>query len=281
MLHALKSLILLCLLAIPQAAFAQDRLPTLNIVQSGHSLTDDIRAPLTQFVRAQAMRGGRLDKATLPGSPMDWRWRNATDPDIRQPGVMAQYDVLVLTERVPLSRTFGPHKSPDWALRWTEHAWTSGQVRTVLYASWVDWTSGPGAANPHSDPEGNVPFRDRLPLEMARWQQIQDHVNANLPAGAPSVPMIPGPLIMAAAYDEIAAGTAPGMGAISDLFADHIHLNPMGAYLIALAHFAVIYDADPRGLPHGVPARGGPDAQQAAWMQDLVWRVLQQTRSDR
>ncbi|MFV0301488.1 MAG: hypothetical protein ACK5IP_11515, partial [Paracoccus sp. (in: a-proteobacteria)] len=43
---------------------------------------------------------------------------------------------------------------------------------------------------------------------------------------------------------------------------------------IALAHFAVIYNRDPRGLPHGVPAKGGTSPEQAAWMQDLVWRVV-------
>ncbi|WP_050929020.1 hypothetical protein [Aestuariivita boseongensis] len=258
---------------------AEGRLPALDVVQSGHSLTDDIMAPLTQMVRATHVRGGKLDKATLPGSPMDWRWNNPTDPDIRQPGVIAQYDVLVLTERAPLSRTLPWHQSPEWALRWTTHAWRNGGLRTVLYATWVEIDSGPDAENLYNDPDGHIPFRDRLPIEMAGWRSILDHVNANLPQGVPKVSMIPGPLIMAAAYDDIAAGKAPGLSSISDLFTDQIHLNARGAYLIALAHYAVIYGADPRGLPHGIPARGEPDKAQAAWMQDLVWRVLEAYRA--
>ncbi len=268
------------LLTLPFAggALASGRLPAMRVVQSGHSLTDGIIAPLTSMVRATSIRGGKLDKSTLPGSPMDWRWNNAAVPDIRQPDIMAGYDVLVLTERVPLTQALEPHDSRRWALHWVTHAARHGAAgrgaRTVLYASWVHVDSGPDFENPYKDPEGHIPFRDRLPLEMERWQIILDHVNANLPTGAAPVPMIPGPLIMARAYDEIMAGRAPGLSDMTDLFADSIHLNTMGNYLIALGHYAVVYRADPRGLPQGVPARGGPDRTQADWMQTLVWEVL-------
>ena len=86
--------------------------------------------------------------------------------------------------------------------------------------------------------------------------------------------LIPGALIFAEVYDAIAAGTAPGLGDISDLFADHIHLNDTGAYLIALSHFAVIYGRDPRGLPSNIGRRSPPSPETAAWMQDLVWRIV-------
>ena len=275
----------LALLPFAQPLHASDRLPALRVVQSGHSLTDDIISPLSDMVRSTSVRGGKLDKSTLPGSPMDWRWNNPATPDIRQPEIMAGYDVLVLTERVPLTQALEPHDSRRWALHWVDHAARYGAegngARSVLYASWVDVTSGPAFANPTKDPEGHIPFRDRLPLEMARWKIILDHINTNLPARVPSVPMIPGPLIMARAYDDIAAGRAPGLRTISDLFRDTIHLNAMGAYLIALGHYAVVYEADPRGLLHGVPARGGPDRTQAAWMQNLVWDVLREYRSSK
>lgn len=258
-----------------------------RIIQSGHSLTDGIIAPLARMIASAGYGRDVVDRATIPGSPMDWRWKNATDPDIRQPDVMGEYDLLVITERVSLSGTLRWHASDTWALHWFEHAHEYGAqgqgAPTILYASWIDVTSGPQHPNPYNDPEGNVPFRDRLPLEQERWQYILDHVNANRPAGTPKMKMIPGPLIMAAAYDDITAGATPGLSDISDLFSDDIHVNDMGAYLIALAHFMVIYDADPRGLPHGVPSRGGPSKEQAAWMQDLVYRVVsdyQQTNGE-
>jgi len=268
------------MLSVPFAgsALAKEFLPALRVVQSGHSLTDDIGPSLTKMVRATSKRGGKMDLATIPGSPMDWRWNHAADPDIRQPEIMAGYDVLVITERTPLTQSLEPHDSRTWAVRWMNHAAQHGAdgrgARTVLYAAWVQVDSGPASPNAGADPEGHLPFRTRMPLEMERWQIILDHMNANLPPDIASVPMIPGSLVMARAYDDIAAGRAPGITRIEDLFKDNVHLNLMGAYLIALAHYMMVYDGDPRGLLHGVPARGGPDRAQAEWMQDLVWDVV-------
>lgn len=252
---------------------SETRLPPLNVVQSGHSLTDGIIIPLGDMVRAASMRGGSLDKATAPGSPMDWRWANETLPDIRQPQVMARYDVLVLTERVPLSNTVQWHASDDWALHWFEHAWRHG-ARTVLYSTWVDVDSGPDFDNKWNDPEAHLPFRQRLILEEARWKDILRHVNTNRPDGAPEMTIIPGPAIMAQAYDDVSAGRAPGISRIEALFEDSIHLNPMGNYLIALAHFAVVYGGDPTALPTSLAARSGLSKAQARWMQELVADVL-------
>lgn len=258
----------------------------MRIVQSGHSLTDGIMAPLGDFRALRGTRRGGIEKSTIPGSPMDWRWNNGPGPDsvdIRQPLQMARFDMLVLTERVPLSVTVPYHNSAATALLWAEHAWRYGResngAPTVLYASWIEVTSGPDFANEDGDPEGNIPFRDRLPLEMARWEEIRAYVNAEGPADMARMKMIPGPLVLAAAHDDIVAGRAPGLSATADLFHDEIHLNDLGNYLIALAHFAVIYDADPRGLPPNIPPRTGPNQAQAGWMQDLVWRVLTDYRA--
>lgn len=258
---------------------------SLRVVESGHSLTDGIMPPLESFVRLRGSRRGTLVKSTIPGSPMEWRWEHAPegdDPDIRDPKVMANFDVLVITERVSLANTAPYHRSSEMALRWAEHAWRHGSdgagARSILFATWVDMTSGPDHPNPYNDPEGHIAFRERMPLEMARWEEIRGHVNAGLADGMPQMAMIPGPLIMAAAHDDILASKAPGLGSLSDLFADDIHLNDRGNYLIALAHFAVIYNKDPRGLPANIPPRSGPDQAQAAWMQELVWRVLAEYR---
>ena len=253
-----------------------------RVVQSGHSLTDPIVPMLDAMVAAVgrgAARGRIIDRSTIPGSPMDWRWNNRPGymPDARHD--IARYEVLVLTERVPLSNTVQWHQSEDMALRWFTHAWTQGNggrgAETVLYASWVATDSGPGYANPHNDPEGHLPFRERLPLEMARWQAIADHVNDRRPADAPPMQVIPGPLVMAAAADAIAAGQAPGLRRIEDLFTDTIHLNAAGSYLIALAHLAVIYGHDPRNVPDRLGATAVPPRATAVWMRELVHAVLQ------
>lgn len=254
----------------------------LRVIQSGHSLTDPIVPMLNAFLAGLGVPASRpqpIAKSTIPGSPMEIRWNDGlppSEPDARRD--IADYDLLVLTERVSLANTLPWHASEDFALRYVQNSWEQGRggagAATILYASWIEVDSGPANENPFNDPEAHVPFRERLALEMARWQQIADHVNANLPAGAPAVKVIPGPLVMEAAYDAIAAGEAPGIAAIEDLFSDDIHLNETGAYLIALAHFGVIYDRDPRSVPARVGGMGPDDPQTAAWMQELVHEVL-------
>lgn len=277
----LGGLALASLSVTARPAPAQQPLPELRIVESGHSLTDSVMNPLQDMIAAAGGRGGELVKSTIPGSPMEWRWKNDPgydQPNLTDPDAMARFDLLVITERVSLSGTVPYHASEDYALRWFEQAWTYGRdgkgAPSILYASWVSIDSGPDYENPYNDPDGLIPFRERLDREMVMWEQILDHVNQNRPDGSPAMKMIPGPLVMAAAFDDIAAGRAPGIAAFRDLFRDDIHPGPLGEYLIALAHFAVIFNRDPHGLPAGVPSKGGPSPGQASWMQDLVWRVV-------
>lgn len=270
-------------LARPAFAAAPEPRPySARVVQSGHSLTDPIVPVLAAMVAAvggQEAKRGVIEGSTIPGSPMDWRWDNRTEypPDARTE--IGNYDVLVITERAPLSTgTLDYHKSDRVALKWFEHAWSKGNggrgAETVLYASWVEVTSGPDFENPWGDPEGNMTFRDRMGPEMERWQTIADYVNANRPEGSPPMPVIPGPMIMAAVHDAIAAGTAPGLRAMTDLFFDDIHINDVGAYLITLAHFAVIYRRDPRIIPSRLGSVPTPPQATADWMKELVATVL-------
>jgi hypothetical protein len=260
-------------------AEAAERPLTLRVIQSGHSLTDPIPDPLQAMVRAAGWRGQTIDRSTIPGSPMDWRWNHPPShglPDARHD--IANYEVLVLTERGALSGTLEFHNSPEQALIWFNHAWSEGNggkgAETILYATWVTLDSGPDAANPYNDPEGLIPFRERLDLEMQGWEQILNHVNQNRPSDAPPMRMIPGPLLMAEIHDAIARGEVPGISAMQDLFSDDIHLNDLGAYYIALAHYAVIYNRDPRGLPNRIGMPTSPSRELADWMQETVWRVV-------
>lgn len=261
---------------------ARERPFNLRVVMSGHSLTDPIQVPLIAMVQAAggaASDGMAIDRSTIPGSPMEIRWNNSMNLEIDARRDIANYDLLVLTERVTVLATIQWHDSLGMALTWVKHAWENGNdgkgAQTVLYASWITLDSGPDRQIEGNDtPEGLLPFRERLDVEMVHWQEIADHVNGNRPNGCPLVQMIPGPKIMARVYDEIAAGTAPGLKTITDIFEDDIHVNPKGAFLISLAHFAVIYGRDPRIIPPLKGEPGWPSAAQQEWMKALVWDVV-------
>ncbi|MBN8630762.1 MAG: hypothetical protein J0L76_07905 [Rhodobacterales bacterium] len=252
----------------------------LRVIMSGHSLTDPIPGPLWAMVQAaggSAAQGGVIDKETVPGSPIEIRWNDdhGLVPDARKD--IGNYDVLVLTERVPVRPAMEYHNTNELAVKWFDLAWAEGNhgkgAETILYASWISVKSGPGNDDAYDSDEQTIPFRERLDVEMAAWQEIADYVNQNRVAGSPPLRVIPGPKVMAAAYDAIAAGTAPGIAAIEDLFYDNIHISDLGAFLFSLAHYAVIYRRDPGGIP---VLRGEkmPTPAQQAWMKTLAWDVV-------
>jgi hypothetical protein len=77
----------------------------------------------------------------------------------------------------------------------------------------------------------------------------------------------------------------PGLTSRDDLFArlesgvDTIHLSDAGNYIIALTHYAVLYQRSPVGLPHDLTlADGSPMApmsqETARALQEVVWQVV-------
>ncbi|MGL4236646.1 hypothetical protein [Tabrizicola sp.] len=253
----------------------------LRIVMSGHSLTDPIPGPLAIMVRAAGGKeslGMAIEWSTVPGSPIELRWENdyGLIPDAKRD--IADFQLLVLTERVPVRSAIQYHHTNELTLEWFKLALKEGDggrgADTILYASWITINSGPGNEDSYDFDERLIPFRERLDLEMGSWQDVANYVNQNRPEGSPPMRVIPGPKIMAAVYDAIQAGTAPELTAMSDLFRDMIHVNEKGTYLIALAHFAVIYGRDPRTIPAVRGEPGWPSPKLAAWMKELVWDVV-------
>jgi len=256
-----------CALAVLAGpALAQDGGLAQRVVMSGHSLTDPVREPLAAMVRAAGGPRDSVALSTIPGSPLEWRWNNPPGLDLR--ARVAEFDVVVLTERVALSNTVPYHHSADYARRFAELGWAVG-AEVLLYASWVGLDTGPEFAGQGSDPDAGLPWRDRLDREREAWEAIRTQVNANRPAGAAPMRMIPMGAVMAELYDQIEAGRAP-LTDIRSLFADDIHPSPLGAWITALAHFAVIYRRNPAGLTR--PVRVSPAVAQ--WYEALVWRVV-------
>jgi hypothetical protein len=266
------SVFLLGLMLLGPAQAVADRPLSTRVIMSGHSLTDPIPPYLAAMVAGAGGRGAVIDRSTIPGSPMDWRWNHPGQPvDAR--AAIGRYDLLVLTERVPLLDTMEHHNSPQEALRWAEHAWVQG-VDTVLYATWVTLATGPEAGDDES--RAGLSFRERLEREQARWEAIRAYVNENRRAGMGEMQMIPGPQIMLALEAAIAAGEAPGLRDIRDIFYDDIHVNDLGAYIMALAHFAVIYGRDPQEVPQGLGRIAVPEPELGRWLRGFVAEVVAQ-----
>jgi hypothetical protein len=151
------------------------------------------------------------------------------------------------------------------------NAWTQGNggkgAATLLWTTWV-----------HVDgSSGN--FRTMLDLQGGEWERMQDYANERRLAGATPVYIIPGHRMMARLYDDIEKKLVPGISSITEFFSDQIHTNELGAYAIALIHYACIFNRNPRGLPSNLlpDAPAGtpiPSPELADYLQDMVWDVV-------
>lgn len=243
----------------------------VDVYHLGHSLVGrDMPAMLAQ------LGGHRWHSQLGWGASLRDHWReevpghaaeNATEA-FRPAGEALDsgaYPVVVLTEMVELRDAIRWHDSARHLARWAARARAARPgVRLYLYETW----------HRLDDPEG---WEARIAADLPALWEAQLLRPAVEKAGP--IHVIPGGQVMAALAAAAEAGNLPGLAGRQDFFADEIHVNDLGAYAMALTHFAAIYGRSPQGLPHrlrradGAAAVPPPDAA-AAPMQELVWRVV-------
>lgn len=265
---------------------------TVKQIHSGHSLTDPLFYPNWpgQYVNLMAVVTGQsswqlidrmIGKSTTPGSAMAARW--TTPPGFNAPDArhgIGNWELLSITERVPLLYEGG--STQQWYINgiqeqrnalslFVNNAWAQGNggkgAPTLLWTTWVNIDGS------------NGDFRKMLDVQGQEWERMQDHANDRRPAGAPPVYLIPGHKMMARLYDDIAKELVPGITSINQFFSDNIHTNELGAYAIAMIHYACIYNKSPLGLPvklipNATAATLIPSAELAAYLQNMVWEVV-------
>jgi hypothetical protein len=258
----------------------------LRVFHLGHSLVGrDMPAMLAQLAPEGAGYELQLGWGTSlkehwqgPAAIRGFESENAT-PRFRPAGEALDsgaYDAVVLTEMVELADAIRWHDSPEYLARWAARARAARpDVRLFLYETWHHL----------DDPRG---WAERIAADLpALWEGvILRGALARAPEAGP-IHLIPaGQALAAFARAVEAQGGVGNIASRADLFArkpdgarDTIHLNDMGAYLVALTHYAVLYQRSPEGLPHalrradGTPAEA-PSPEAARLMQRIVWEVV-------
>jgi hypothetical protein len=213
----------------------------------------------------------RAGAAAVPGfGPENDHPNHAPATDIASGG----YDAVVLTEMVEIRDAIRYHDSAAALSHWGQAARAGNpEARVYLYETW----------HRLDDAEG---WLNRIDADATRaWQDELMRVAMANPAVG-TIYLIPGGQVLAAATRAIEAGQVPGLTDRKALFAtdasgavDPIHLNDLGAYLIALTHFAVLYHRSPLGLPATLQRADGQAAAPlpsaaVAPLQRLVWQVV-------
>jgi len=186
-----------------------------------------------------------------------------------------EYDAVILTEMVEIKDAVKYHDSTSYFGKWADLARSANpQPRVYLYETW------------HSlDVDGGWLMRLDGDLETY-WQGAMLYPDLGKNPGAPAY-LIPAGQVMAHFVRSVES--MGGLGPVQsrdDLFQrkddgslDPIHVNDLGAYLVALTHYAVLYGRAPVGLPHELMRADGsaaadPGAALALLMQQSVWEVV-------
>ena len=257
----------------------------LSVFHLGHSLVNrDMPAMLAQL----APLGHSYDSQLGWGTTLQAHWGDApingfeteNDHPRFRPALEAvrsgDYDAIVLTEMVEIRDSIRHYDSPVYLARWAAEALKARpDVRLYLYETWHQL----------DDPEG---WLERLDLDHERYwlSRVLGPALQRLPAGSRIFLIPAGPVLAAFVRAVEARGGLGNVRDRTDLFAraedgtlDVIHLNDIGNYLVALVHYAVIYQQSPMGLPHALVRADGtaaraPDPEVAALMQETVDSVV-------
>lgn len=260
----------------------------LRVYHLGHSLVNrDMPAMLEQLAeaghdhRSQLGWGATLKSHWEPDVPINGFEKENAHPryqDAFEAVRSGRFDAVVLTEMVEIRDAIQYFDSPKYLRLWAGEARKQkADTRVFLYETWHRLDDKDGWLN-------------RLDGDLGKyWEgELLSKGLAHGDTGGP-VHVIPAGQVLAKFVRQI-EGQAPvtGLRSREDLFArqpdgtqDPIHLNDLGNYLVALTHYAVLYQTSPQGLPHqlkradGTPANvPHPDAARA--MQDVVWEVVTQ-----
>jgi hypothetical protein len=166
--------------------------------------------------------------------------------------------------------------SPTYLSRWARLARDAAPgVRLYLYETW----------HSRKSPEG---WLNRLERDFDRlWDREFLRITLSTDETVRPIFVIPAGQVLARFVRSLEArGGLLGLRSQEDLFArgsddsvDEIHLGDLGNYLVALTHFAVLYQRSPIGMPRELRRANGsaavaPTSEAALLMQETVWDVV-------
>ncbi len=272
MIHRVIFTALFVCIAVP--AFAKEQAPkTLRVYFVGNSVTDTINyRGLAELAKSRGYKQV-WGRHMIPGAPLQWIWEHPKDgfqepPFGHYPNALANYqwDVLCLQPfdrhldgkdgDVAMAKNFidlALKKSPD--LHVFVYARWPRQGKDDFDTAWQKkYTGRWDNTNETKD------YFERLTLELRKaYPKLKIHL---VPVGH----------VMYGLNQWMKAGKIPGYTDIKQLFADGIHLNNVGSYVVACTFFATLYKQSPTGLP-SEPYKV-TDPKLAAAIQDVALRVV-------
>ena len=290
---------LVCL-SLMTLSFATPAAPIERLFVSGHSLTDP---PMPAYLATIAGSLGtplQWNMQSIPGSPIRTRtegagpehaYRHGTNRDGRNLDVLAEwraprtvsggpYDALLVAEQHGVLTALSFQNTPD-ALAGIHRRFTDANPlgRVWFYESWL-------SVDDKDHPERWIAYeRAASPV----WQCVALRASRTLAAlGKPStIEPVPAGAALAALVERATTQQVAGISAttkretMNRLFADDVHLTPLGHYYIAAVVHAVMWQRSPAGaeVPSAVDSSAARLLQEHAWSFVSEWRATRREPS--
>jgi len=238
---------------------------------SGHSLSDGVPEAVARIADALGTRlsfevqsvSYSLLRERTKGAPDATGWdgyrrgtnRVGSDLDVlrelRAPSRVegGHYDALIVTERHDLPDVAVTAQTATYLSHIAEQTWAgSPEADVFFYHVWLPLDVGAPA-----------PWIAYERAAERLWECVASRANLTLgrhaKASAPRIRVLPGASALAALVSSLWEGSVPGLEATSPsarvrmLFADDVHLSPIGTYYMGLVHYAVLFGRTPAGAP--------------------------------
>ena len=277
---ALRAIALGCLtiLAVLLVNFAARSAETLRVYHVGNSVTDTINynglSQLAQSRGHQYVFGRHM----IPGAGLGWIWDHPAEgfreePFGYYPNALPNYQWDVLTLEpfdrhldgndgdVPMAKNY-----IDLALR------KSPNLRIYVYSRW-----------PRRDKDGNLDYEKKwLSKYTGGWdgtEETRDYfekLTFELRKAYPKIQerilIVPVGDVLYELNQRIKAGQVPGYTSITQVYADGIHFNEVGSYIVGSTFYATLFKENPKNLTASPYKVNNP--QLVSIIQDAVWKVV-------
>ncbi len=246
---------------------------TKRLYLIGNSLTDNVYYHGFHAIAESQGHTHIWGRHMIPGAPIQWIWDHPdsgiSDPPYGfYPNALPHYEWDVITLQ-PFDRLL------DSDLAYSGNFIDLAKVRSpdvqfYIYAQWPRQNQGDfdtqWLSHYTGGWDGSNITKEYYELVTTELRRVRTDIRPVL--------MIPVGHVMYELNQRMKTGQVPGFNSIFQVYDDNLHLNHVGAYIIASTFFATIYRQDPHGLPVPSDYYGSIGPAVAAHIQDAAWQVV-------
>lgn len=270
---------------------------TLHVYHIGNSLTDNIYYGGLRNIATNGKNTYVYGKDISPGTPLDYLWKgvgkdNNPTYDVAPYGkyqtALKNYTWDVMTLEPFDNEIGGSTGDLQASENFINYATKkSPNLQTYIYQCWPDrptdskgnFTSFNFDKTYMTPYTGSINRWDKADTRQGYYLLLDKDINKAMPKEKKDVDVVPVGDVFDLLDKDTKAGKIKGYSSITQFYADALHMNEDGAYVIALTFYATMYHADPVG--QSVPgAYGKWNSTTAKEIQQAVWSVVSTEKYD-